>query len=99
MNQQDLEILLEKFKLFTQKLNKRHLEFEIILERYNYYKKKVQMHQRNGHYIDCVSYNDAVCEACLTDDIVCSCYYIKEFPARLCKEIINLIDFDYIANF
>lgn len=95
---QNLKILIKKFKIFTQTLNKNHSEFEILLQRYKYFKLKIQTIKRNGHYTDCTfSYKDSTCEKELID--YCSCYYIERFPENLSHEIIKLIGSEYIINF
>lgn len=98
MERKNLEILLKKFKLFVETINKKHDEFEVILQRYNYFKLKIQITQSNDHYIDCTfPYKEAVSEISSKD--FCSCYYIEQFYENLCQEIVNLIGLEYIINF
>lgn len=96
MSEEKLEILLKKFQLFTQKLDRNHDEFEIISQRYDYYKKKIQSLQSNSHLIEC-NLQYISLENYSTD--ICSCYYIKQFPQKLCEEVLDLIGLDYLINF
>lgn len=92
----NLEILLDKFELYTKLLNKKHREYEIILQRYNYYKKKVEKVQNISHFTECNL------QGIITDESTfdfCNCYYLKNFPVKLCQEIIDQIGFDYIKHF
>lgn len=72
-------------------------DLEIIIQRYNFYKKKILQPLNNGHYLNCIcSYNDQ-CYSKSKD--FCSCYYIDRFPKDLCDEIVEKFGLEYMLNF
>lgn len=86
---QKLDVLLLKYKVFIEVLQKNRNDYEIVLQRYNYYKRQFLQPMRNKHYVNC--------ETPSSD--VCSCYYGDRFIKNLCLEIVDTIGFDYILNF
>jgi len=95
---QNLEVLIQKFKLFSKTLKKKENELDVILQRYNYFQKHYKLPLRNNHFNNCVWCNDITCEK-LTDSDFCSCFYGIRFINNLCFEIIDLIALEYIVNF
>lgn len=89
-----LEFLLNKFELIKSILKKED-EFNIILQRYNYYKKQLTQ-SKNGHYVNCVWSSNKFCEESKND--LCSCYYIDRFSIKLCSDIVNTIGLEYMLN-
>lgn len=93
----NLEVLLLKFKKFTETMNRKESEYEIFLDRYLHYKQIMQP-IRNQHYISCIWSNDELCEQVKPTDF-CSCYYIEKFPRKLCVDIVEAIGLDYMLHF
>lgn len=93
-----LEVLLQKFKIFVEKTNKKQNELEIILQRFNFYKKQFYQPMRNGHYINCIWSNDVRFNHVTHMDF-CSCYHIQKFPRVMCSDIVETIGLGYILNF
>lgn len=94
----NLECLLQKFKLFTENLHKYQYEYDIITQRYQYFKKMYEFPLKNNHFTNCIWSNDISCKV-ITNTDLCSCYYAYKFLKNLCFEIIELIGFEYILNF
>lgn len=94
----NLECLLQKFQIFTEKLHKYQHEFDIITQRYQYFKKHYELPLNNDHFTNCIWSNDISCKETTKTDF-CSCYYAQKTIKNLCFEIIELIGLEYIINF
>lgn len=96
-NLEILDVLIQKFKLFTELRNKYHHEFLITIHNViNIFKSSIIMlPMKNNHYTDCVWSNDISC----TPIDFCSCFYAEKFIKNLCFEIIELIGMEYMINF
>lgn len=93
---QKLECLLHKFNVFTKVMYKYQNEYDVISQRYKYFKKQYILPIKNNHYRNCPF--SISCYEIKSNDF-CSCYYGQIFIKNLCCEILELIGYEYMINF
>lgn len=94
-----VDVLLNKCKKLTEVTNQKKDELDVLIQRYEYYIKKIKLPLRNQHYINCVWSNDDQYEKCeQMSTNFCSCYYMKNFPKRLCMDIVETFGLEYMLH-